>query len=558
MKRHAQSLGAGSAVLLLSTATVKVLGALFKVPLTAMIGGQGMGFYMTAYSVFTPVYAVCVAGLPAAIARVSAALYAQTGRRIPQGFLLQQALIAFLPFGAILGALLGTLAVPIAALIGNADAADAVRAIAPAVLLCALTAVFRGLFEGERNMLPTAVSQCVEAIVRLIAGLSLAWFCLVQRPAVPPQKAAAAVLTGVTFSVAAGALSLAVFVRFEKGTVPVGLSGRAVRRRLREAAVPVCLAALIANLAVLIDLVTVMNRLRAAICAGAETVCGAYPAAELFSIAPDALPNFLFGAYTALAMTVFHLVPALTSPLATGALPLVSALHEKGDRAGAQNACTAVLKCAALLAIPAGMGVTVLAGPILALFFARNPRECAVAAELLRILGAASALAALAGPVNSLLQATGRPYASVRLLMIGTACKAVVNFLLVADARFNIAGAAWGTLICYAGAVLPGMALLLRGRGRLRVMAGVFFPPLIGGALCAVSARMCFTLLERLSPSHFCVLPAIVSGVGVYLLFLMLLRPLTAAECEILLQNPQKKQKKRLFSLEKHRSVRYN
>ncbi len=556
MEKRGQSLGAGAALLLVSAVVVKLIGALFKVPLTAMIGGEGMGYYMTAFSVFTPVYAVSVAGLPAAISRTAAALGARAGR-VPQGYLLRQALIAFLPPGLLLGALLAALASPLSAAVGNAGAADAVRAIAPAVFLCAASAVFRGVSESGRNMVPTAASQCVEALVRLAAGLFLAWLCVSRDPAAPPQKTAAAVLTGVTLSVAAGTLTAALFVRFE-GTAPRTFSGRAVRAQLRAAAVPVCLAALIANLSVLIDLATVMNRLSGAVRADFVAVCQSYPDAHLESLDPASVPNFLFGSYTALAMTVFHLVPALTLPLATSALPLVSALHEKGNSAGEETASLAVLKCTALIAFPAGIGAAALASPILLLLFGANPQECAVAAKMLRVLGAASTFSAMAGPANNLLQARGRPYAPVRLLLCGMTGKAIVNLLLIGSPNINLLGAAWGTLFCAAVSALPAAVLLLRGRGCLQRLCGVFLPPVFGGLLCAMAADGAFRLLSALLKSRLAVLPAVGCGVCVYLLFLALMRPLNAAECAVLLQKPQKNRKNRVFSLEKGRSLRYN
>ena len=554
MEKRGQSLGAGAALLLVSAVAVKLIGALFKVPLTAMIGGEGMGYYMTAFSVFTPIYAVSVAGLPAAVSRTAAALRAKYGR-VPQGFLLRQALIAFLPAGLLPGALLAAFSSPLSAAVGNAGAADAVRAIAPAVLLCAVSAVFRGVSESGQNMLPTAVSQCVEALVRLGAGLFLAWLCVSKNA--PPQKTAAAVLTGVTCSVAAGALAAALFLRPE-GKTPRGLSGRRVRRRLRAAALPVCLAALIANLSVLIDLATVMNRLTGAVRADFAAVCRCYPEARLESLDPSAVPNFLFGSYTALAMTVFHLVPALTLPLATSALPLVSALHEKGDRAGEETASLAALKCAALIAFPAGIGVAALSSPILSLLFAANPQECAVAARLLRVLGVASAFSALSGPANSLLQARGRPYAPVRLLLCGVGGKAALNLLLIGAPQINLLGAAWGTLLCAAVSALPAVVLLLCGRDCLRRLCGVFLPPVCGGILCAMAADGAYRLLSRLWQSRLAVLPAVGCGVCVYLLLLALMRPLGADECAVLLQKPQKKRKNRVFSLEKGRLLRYN
>jgi len=559
MKRRAQSLGAGAAILLVSAVIVKVIGAFFKVPLTAMIGGEGMGYYMTAYSVFTPIYAVCVAGLPAAISRTAAGLRAQSGKRLSQPVLLLQSCAAFWPSGVLLGVLLTVLAPALSRLVGNPGAEPAIRAVAPAVFLCTVAATLRGLFESERNVLPTAISQCVEASVKLAAGLWLASLCL--RRGAPPEKTAAAVLFGVTLSVAAGALCAALFLRGGEGDGALPAPGREVRGRLRAAAVPVCLAALVANLAVLIDLATVMNRLTGALARSPQAVVASHPAAGLSAIPAAQLPNFLFGSYTALAMTVFHLVPALTAPLCTTALPMVSGLRESGRARETRIAVTAVLKSALLVALPAGIGISALGEPILSLLFAKNPQEVAVAARILQPLGIAAALAATAGPVNSLLQAVGKPYAPVRLLLAGTACKAAANLVLIGLPRVNIEGAAWGTLACYAVLAVCGVAILLRGRIGVREAFGIFFPPLSGGLLCAAAAKRCLWFLRGITASRLCVVPAIAAGVCVYLAFLFLVRPFGEEELAALLSRPGKKRKMRKksrFSLEKYGLVRYD
>ena len=543
MKRTAQSLGAGAALLLGAAVAVKLIGALFKIPLTNWIGGEGMGYYMTAYSVFNPVYAVSVAGFPAAIARVSAQRSA--GRReFSDAFLLQNAFLTFVPLGLLLGILLVLLADSAAVLVGNPDAGPAIRAIAPAVLFCCMTAVLRGSFEGRGDMRPTAFSQCAEAFVKLIAGLLLVSLCLKGENHPGGVSLACAALTGVTLSTAAGFLCAASFYRSENVSAfskpGHRISGRALRRRLLKTALPICLAALVTNLTTVVDLVTVMNRLTAALLADADAVLSSHPGACLSEMRLADVPNFLFGSYTALAMTVFHLVPALTAPICTGALPFVCALRTQGHTRSARIAVSAVLKASALLAVPAGLGIAALGEPILTLLFPHNIREVAAAAGILRPLGFAAVFTAMACPVNSLLQAVGRPYVPVRLLLCGALLKLAANWFLMGLPGVNIDGAAWGTLLCYGLLMIKGMSVLLRDTASPVNPIGIFIRPAVGGALCAAAARIFLMKVGETLPLMAALPVSIAAGGAVYLLFLRLTVPLSQEEIDILLSKPQK------------------
>lgn len=537
---HAQSFGAGAALLLLSAVVVKLIGAFYKIPLTNRLGGEGMGYYMTAYSVFNPVYAVSVAGFPAAIARV----YARTGRRLDaaqERALLSQALRVFLPVALVFGVLLVLFAGTAAAAVGNPRAWPCIRAIAPAVLFCCLTSVIRGVSEGKGDMRPTALGQCAEAAIKLAAGLALVHLCLLSGES-DPVRLACAGLSGVTLSALGGFFAALLLFRRERtppGASRVAPSYRALRRSLRGTALPVSLAALVTNLTSVVDLVTVMNRLALAVGKNAALVAAAHPGALLDAMPQKEIPNFLFGAYTALAMTAFHLIPALTAPLCTCALPFVSSLFGGGERQKAKTAVSAVLKAAALLAFPAGIGIAVLAKPILLLLFPDSLREVAVASGILRPLGAAAALAAMTCPVNSMLQAVGRPYVPVRLLLCGAALKFLINWLLLSDPRVNIDGAAWGTLACYALIFLGGMFALL-GETKLSFdWRGTLFCPLAGGGFCAAAAkRMLLFLGERLAFPAALLLSVAAGGVC-YLLFLLILRPLSSKETEFLIHRPK-------------------
>lgn len=558
-EKRGQSFLGGAAVLIAGTMLVKIIGAFFKIPLTNIIGGAGMGYFMTAYSFFNPIYALSVAGFPVAVSKLVSQANA-LGQRETAQRIYRTALWLFPLIGLLLSLGIGLGAREVLGLIGNPLAYPATVAIAPALFFACVSAVFRGYHEGTRNMRPTAASQVVEAAAKLVFGLLFAaaavrygLSCFAgglpvyglaaateaeAYRAIAPIAAAAAVL-GVTLSTAAGALYLALFHRagFRRGTakaMPDFERPKHLVRRLLSVALPVCLSALVINLTAIVDLVTVMNRLGRAITLDLPAVVASHPGARLDSIAAAELPNFLYGSYTGLALTVFHLVPSVTASLGVSALPMISELWAKKRRGPLRSSAESVLKITAAVAIPAGFGISVLSGPILSLLFHANQGEVLVAAPLLRILGIAAIFSAMTAPVNSMLQAVGRIYVPVKLMLIGGAVKLLVNVAAVAVPSVNVVGAAWGTLLCYAVILLGGLTVLLREIDANLNLVFLFARPFAAAVLCAGTAWSGFGFLFRATGSDFSVLPAIALGGLVYAVCLLLFRTVTPNDLALL------------------------
>ncbi|MDR1673841.1 MAG: oligosaccharide flippase family protein, partial [Oscillospiraceae bacterium] len=168
----------GSVILIASVVIAKVIGAVFKIPLTNLLGGTGMGYFSSAYGLFLPVYAVAVTGLAAAVAKLTAEnaafeLY-QNARKVKN-----VALVIFSVIGLAGSTAIVMLAKPFAVhVVANEKAYLSLIMIAPSIFFGCISSVYRGYYEGLRNMYPTALSQVTEAAVKLAAGLSLCLFVL--------------------------------------------------------------------------------------------------------------------------------------------------------------------------------------------------------------------------------------------------------------------------------------------------------------------------------------------------------------------------------------------
>ena len=482
-----------SAILILSALAAKLTGAIFRIPLANMLGGTGMGYFSSAYSIFMTVYAVSVTGLPAAVAKLTAeksALQRYSDlRRVKSS-----ALLFFSAAGLAFTAVTMLLAYPFCRFSGGGMAAmPAVLAIAPSVFFSCVTSVYRGYYEGLRNMFPTAVSQIIEGLVKLCSGLALCLLVLKN-----PHKFES------------------FFVYFRDTEDPL---------------LPIAIGALVTNLTSLIDLVTIMRSLSSA----AEKYPGFF--AEISGNIPTAeIPNFLFGSFTGLAVTIFNLVPSCTNMFGKGILPAVSEAFAARDHKQVRLSTEKAMFATALVSFPSAVGICVLSGEILGTLFPTKPLETEICTLSLSILGIAVAFLCMSSTVFAILQAAGRPDLPVKLMLAGVAVKLAGNLLLVRIPQLNIAGAAISTLICYTVICLPAIdAAVKLTNADISYLKGIFCKICYCSVMCGGSALLARNMLaEVLNPLPLLII-SIFCGVIIYILTALLLGIITKNTLNLLI-----------------------
>ncbi|MFR5061864.1 MAG: oligosaccharide flippase family protein, partial [Christensenellales bacterium] len=173
MKKNFRYLFTGAGMLAVCSVIAKLLGAMYRIPLTNILGGEGMGLYQMVFPLYTLLLTVSSGGLPVAISRIIAVKLADDDEAGAAKVL--KVSVAALAVIGIAGSLaLALFNDSIAAVQGNRDAALAYVGIAPAVALVAVLSCYRGYYQGRENMLPSAVSQLIEQAVKLFLGLYFA------------------------------------------------------------------------------------------------------------------------------------------------------------------------------------------------------------------------------------------------------------------------------------------------------------------------------------------------------------------------------------------------
>ena len=163
----------GTLILISANAISKILGAILKIPLTYILGEQGMAIYQTSFSVYIMVLSLITSGLPFALSRYISQEYTLKRygniRFAAKFSLLAMAILGFL------GSLIMFLGADFFALsMKDPKATFAIKAISPSVFFVALGCVYKSCYQGYACQTPTAISQVIEALVKLVAGFMLA------------------------------------------------------------------------------------------------------------------------------------------------------------------------------------------------------------------------------------------------------------------------------------------------------------------------------------------------------------------------------------------------
>lgn len=516
----------GAAILAVSAILVKVIGAIYRIPLGNILSDEVMADYNSAYNIYNFFLTISTAGLPVALSKTISEANA-LGRHNQVQRTFRVAFVTFLVLGLVSFFCMTVLAAPMAQIvISNPKAVYCVMALAPSVLCVCVMSAFRGYFQGHFNMMPTGISQVIEAFFKLVVGLALALFLVnvVQKPELGSVGAIIGVSCG---SVVALLYILFLFFR-DRGrrrthaTDTPERSGRILANLLRLA-IPITLGSAATSLVTLIDTKLVMSQLQSVY----QAVDGLDKEAAL-----DAARG-LYGIYSK-TMSIYNLPFSMMVPLTACIIPAVSASLARRDHLGAQKVSESALRIGLLLALPMGMGLFALGGPIMGLLFPSIDVE--VAGPLLSVLGLASIFVALQLLCNSILQANGMVNLPILAVIIGGVVKVVVNFILVGNPDIRINGAPVGTLCCFIVISALEIFIIRRFIPAPPSFLRAFLKPFVPSVIMAAAAWATYGLLTNFL--HFgnslSTIGGIGAGVVVYLALVLALRVISREDLALM------------------------
>ena len=510
-----QSFLHGTMLLALSAAIVKVIGAFYSIPLNAIIGEQGFGYYSTAYEIYTVLLMISTAGLPVAMSRmISAASSLGNYRQVRKIYAVSRTI--FLTLG-LLGALLMTLfCKQLAAFQEQPDAWAAIAALGPSCFLICLMSTYRGFFQGQSNMMPTSVSQVIEAIVKLVVGLSAAvlilWYTQNDY-----SLAAGGAIAGVTLSCLVSSFYLNRCFRKAFQAMPQTTEttddSKTIAKTLLAIAIPITIGSAGLQILTVLETKIYMSQLLENLTqVQADTQKGIY--------------NF--------TQKIFNMPCAFITPITISVIPAITAQLTKGEHSAVKATEESAARVTALISAPCAVGLAVLAEQVTGLLGGYSGENLALATRLMTVLGICIVFNATVLLTNAIMQAHGHVNIPVINMFVGGVVKLIVISILTANPAIGILGAPIGSLLCYVCITVLNLICIKR----VIPQAPAIAKNLLRSVLAAGIMGVVVFLVAQILPSGIsriiaCGLPICV-GVAVYVVAAVALRAITREDCLLL------------------------
>jgi len=510
-----------AAILSLAGFIVKILGAIYRIPLTNLIGTEGIGYYQPAYNIYNLLLVVSLSGFPTAIAKLV------SEKRALKNFEGAYQIYKVSRWGLFIIGLVSSIFVFVFArqlvtFLGYPGSYYSMLALVPALFAVPLLSSYRGFFQGNQNMTPIALSQIIEQIFRVLTGLFLAYTFI----NVGLEEAAA----GATFGASVGGIAALILIslmfllsrkniRQEIESSPNNKTENTwdIVKKLLSIAVPITIGASIAPLMGLVDSYLVSSRLSAI----------GYTSVQIAD---------MFGELSGTAQTLINFPQVFSTAVAMSLVPAITDAFTKKQYSKLNATSNAGVRLSLIIGLPCGIGLYMLAEPIIALLYSSlGPEKHASAGALLEILAISVIFLTLVQAFTAILQSINKQFHPVKNLGIGLVVKIILSYILISMPSINIKGAAISTTAAYLiVAILNWYDINYNTPVKIN-MIKIAAKPLLSSAILAVVVWLSFKLCKTVINSQgLSTLISIAIGVIAYVISLFLTGAITSEDLALI------------------------
>lgn len=505
----------GVIILTVANILVKSVGLISKIALNRVVGSVGAGYYSSAYEIYAFLYVISTAGLPIAIS-IMVSKSRAAGRLSETEKIYNTAFKFFATMGLVLTGLMLIFSRQLASLMGAPETYVCIRAVAPTLLFICISSCIRGYFQGYQLMGPTAISQIIEAVFKVVIGIGGAIYA--KKMGYTDNIVAAYTVLGVTVGVFIGMVYLCVkrlVFKKEQFYDKISEESKSTRDLVKEMlyiAIPITVSSSVLSLTTIFDTFTIQHR--------------------LLSFGMDkATIRVYYGDYTSIVISMFNLPTILLYPIANAIVPLVAASGEENNLSLQNKIREMGLRLMGIIAIPSAIGLSVFSFPILDLLMFRQD-SAERASAWLSVSALSVIFLGLISVSNAFLNSAGKQRMPIISMLCGAIVKLMVNYLLIG--KIGIIGASAGTVCCYITAAILNLYFVTRYIGKLPKPSGVLVMPFICSVICIGSAVIAYTVSSLCAPIKICTLLAIGTAVIVYVITVVASGTVTNEELKLL------------------------
>ena len=509
----------GATILVTAGIVSKIFGAIFRIPLTNMIGAEGQAYYSAAYALYQLLFVIATAGFPVAISRMVSSRAAENDFiNAHKSYKLAMKISWALGITSFIVMYFG--AGVIAELYKNPGSEASMRAISVALLFTPLVASMRGYYQGRQNMKPTGITEVIEQMMRVAVGLALA-FMFYKTSLV---NAAAGATFGASAGIIAAFIAMMVIYARDKSTRERLFEESIIREetdktRLKE------LVAFLIPITIGSAVMPIMFNIDA----------GIIPRRLLESGWDRVMTDKLYGLMGGFCDPIINLPNIFIDAICISLMPAVTTAYTLKNKTDLDDHIKTGLKTMMIITYPCAIGLIVLAKPILTMLFYKQYDDAIMAIPAFRILSLSIITLAVMRTFSTSLQGIGKMMLPVWNLLIGAVVKAVVSYILLGIPAININGAAFGSVIAYVTAGLLNYRALKKYTDVSLDMKSIFIRPLAAALIMGASAVAVYKLIMVITSSNsISALVSIMIAAFVYFVTAFMTGAVTKEEVELI------------------------
>lgn len=489
----------------------RIIGILYRSPLAAVIGDEGNGYYGSAYNIYTIILLISSYSIPSAISKVIAGKLAVKEYKNAQRIFH----CAFI-YVIVVGGFASLFTFFAAGLLVEQNAVIVLRVFAPTIFFSGLLGVLRGYFQAHRTMVQTSYSQILEQILNAIISIVAAY--LLKQTVIDKDLTTQAIYgaMGSAMGTGAGVLFALAFMWFA-----YGYNKKYIQKRMKKD-VSKNLLSYQEIFGIIFSLVTPF--ILSTFIYNASTSLDETIYRKILKLVKDvdvAQIATWYGIYSGKAVVISNIPIAIASAMSAAMIPSISAKFATGDKEGSRAKVHTAILTTMLIAIPAAVGMGVLAKPVVSFLFP-GQSSLDMAADLLRALSITVVFYSLSTLTNAVLQGIGK----VNIPVINATVALIVQTLVLIPCLWftelnlyslAIATIVYSLLMC----ILNGIAVRKSLDYHQKIWK-VFVLPSIGSLVMGAIAYGVYTGLYLLIKSNvIALLAAVVAGAGVYGIFIL-------------------------------------
>ena len=475
-------------ILAMASMIVRVIGLLYRAPLTAIIGDEGNGYYGTAYNIYTIILMVSSYSMPSAISKLMAQKLAVGEYRNAN-----RVFRCALTYGVLVG-LVGSGLLFFGARFLVPDVAVCVlQVFAPTVFLFGILGSMRGYFQARGSMVQTSVSQILEQLANAVVSIAAAWLLMQTAVGADPTRRAQLGAMGSALGTGAGVLIALLFMVFcfrrskegRKAEILSDATGKEEKYRifLRDTVLvitPFMLSGVIMNLTTSLNQ-TIYMRMLIDLKGAGETAT-----------------TTLYGIFSNKAVVISNIPISIATAVSSAIIPGISAAYARRDETGARRQVGNAIRITSIIAIPSAVGLAVLARPITMLMFPQM-ESLELASSLLSLLAVTVIFYSISTITNAALQSIGRMNLPLVSAGIALVVQTVVLVLLLRFTDLDVRALVLVSILYSVMIFAVNQYYLRRFLGIRQDVRRDYLQPLVCAALMGAAAKAVYYLVSMVA-----------------------------------------------------------